>query len=1047
MIRRSTIIIVEILFAIIVIVTGILLWASFYVDTDEFRDDFTHTLEQLLGLPVSLDGELNIALFPNPSLEVVGLVLHNPPEFENDTLVSFETVGVGVRLFPLYSKRVELDRIDIKGMRVNIIQTVNEDNNLTQLIERFSSLSKNSAPSESSSDTFQIMTLNGVEVSNASVTYQDLADGDSMSFDGIDIKTGAIQSGSPVFFTADSTFAWNEGEVESNIVFKGMVQFNVDSGVLQFHDASLYASIGGEFLPDGAAPGELTSAVSLDWDGKSVALNNLRMGFLGLRAEGSLESGNLTESVTATGQLTVKPFSPLKTIRRFNPDFEAGEGALRHGQLSASFTVDQSGVALPKLTGRIDQTQFSGHGSIADFSSPVISGAIEVDLINLDNYIFSSESTDESVVTWDSVPLEWLGSISGDLGLEVGTLQLQEHSLSDASIKLDAKKGVWALAASAALGEDSFTANAKVLIEKNDSRLPVVSLSGKADASSSSRGFSFVRADDYGVTGQQVVSISVEGGPFVCNAQDDVLSMLTAIKGDVSWKATNGIITVNKPKDEHEFSFGEAELKSSLQASRASSDEYGFDIDGILHIRNADPIHAVSLAVTGKVDLNAEGRGVRSRGLEVKFGGSGTVEGVAARVQSSGTVAFDSGKGSVSLRNTKLRTLGATVHADLDIKNLNKSFSGKGSFEIPNANVRHIIYELTKFSYRSEDPEALTKASLQGNVAFNSKGFLLTGLKGSLDGMPIEGEASGDKFVDPKIHFTLSAGKFDLDRYLPASEDETDQLDIDDAVDLPLTFLRMLNVSGKAHFDLFKMFDVYLENLNGSIEADKGKILISGLQATVNDGTATGHWSGKIGQSELLTRLKLRLSGMDMGGFMDNQFQRQYLRGQTDAVFDLTSTGKTDEDIVDNLAGTTWIRMTNGSYKFSGYNESASKQGNKSSDFDFYKNNKDKQRTSFSKTTSEMTIKKGVINLDRFRMEAPPILQAYGQGWISLSSSKIDVSIRNDFVAVPSVTVNIKGELSNPQISFPKGNIVNDTVRNVLGLPEKSFNFLLDIFK
>lgn len=1048
MIRRSTVIVVEILFAIIVIVTGVLLWASFYVDTDEFRQDFTHTLEQLLGLPVSLEGELNIALFPNPSLEVVGLVLHNPPEYENNTLVSFETVGVGVRLLPLYSKRVELERIDVEGMRVNIIQRTSDDNNLTQLMERLSSYSDDSAPLDSTaSDTFQIMTLNGIEISNASIIYNDLTDGDSMSFDGIDIRTGAIQSGKPVSFTADSAFDWNEGKVESSIVFKGMVQFSADSRTFQFHDASVNASIGGSFLPEGAAPGELTSAISLDWEGKSVSLDNLRLGFLGLRAEGKLKSGNLAESTAAVGQLTIQPFSPLKMIRRFNPHYEAGENTLHSGQLSTSFKVDQSGFSFAKLSGSIDQTQFSGRGSVTGFTSPVVSASFDIDSINLDNYVASSGSKSDNKVVWGSVPLEELRRLSGDLALNIQNVLIKGHSFSKVNIGLNADKGALAFDASTVVEENSFVTSAKVLIEKNDLQLPVLTLSGKVDASSSSDGFSFIQTGENGVTGGQVASVSFEGGPIVCNPQDSISSLLSVIKGKVFWKAIGGKIRINQSKDNPPLAFAEAQLQSSLQFSEASREDYRFGIDGNLHLKEVGAIHSISLAAAGEIVLNLKEGFVTSPGLDVKVGAHGTIQDVAARVQTSGNIAFDSEKGTLNLRKLSLRTLGTTLNADLSIKNLNKSFSGKGSFNIPNANVRHIIYELTKYSYQTEDPEALTKASLKGNVTFNSKGFTLSDLKGKLDGMPLEGEASGNSYVDPKINFVLSAGKFDLDRYLPPSEDETEPSSVDDAVDLPLTFLRVLNVSGKAHFDLFKMFDVYLEDLNGSIEADKGKIFISGLEAVLNKGTATGHWSGKIGQSELLTRLKVRLSGMDMGGFMENQFQRQYLRGQTDAVFDLTSTGKTDEDIVDNLAGTAWIRVTNGSYKFSGYNESASKQNTKSSDFDLYKTNKKDQRTSFSKTTSEMTIKKGVINLDRFRMEAPPILQAYGQGWISLASSKIDVSIRNDFVAIPSVTVNIKGELANPQISFPKGNIVNDTVRNVLGLPEKSFNFLLDIFK
>lgn len=1048
MIKRPWVILIEIIFALVFIVAGVLLWASYYVDTDEFRQDFTLTLEKVLGLPVSLNGELDIALLPDPSLEVFGLVVHNSSLYGNTALASFEKVGVSVRLLPLYSKRIELQRIDIEGMQINIIQSPNGDNNLAQLTERFSSTSPDSSPHDSTSnDAFKVMTLNGIEVSNAAVTYTDLTHNNSMSFEGIDIKTGSIQSGNPVYFTADSNFTWNGGEIDSSIVFKGMVQFNADAGTFQFYEASLNASIGGSFLPKGAQPGEVTSAVSLDWDNRSVSLEHIRLGFLGLRAEGYLRSGNLSKSRSATGQLTIKPFSPLKIIHRFDPQFTPGNNVLERASLQASFDVDQSGFSLSKLAGEVDGIHISGDASLKGYEDPVISASLEADSINLDNYAGISDSQKDEDMTWDSLPLRWFVDLSGSLGLTVGTIHSMGHSFTDTSVSLQGEEGSWIVQASINTEMSSLRGEADIMIDETDAQLPVLSLKGKVDASLSPNELGLMRSQHYSLSGAHSFTLSFQRSPLVCNPHDSISTVINGLKGDMSWKLVDGSGWFTLSEKKQAFSFDTAELSTSFAAKALNADEPHFDINAALHLKNVDAIRSASVSVVGEVGLNIDEGFVTSSGLDVSIGANGTLYGVSSRVQSSGTIIFDFGKGTVSVRKSMNRILGTTIYADVDITRLHNSFSGKGSFNIPNANVRHIIYELSEVTLRTADVSALTEASLQGNVTFNADGFNIRELQGKLDGMAIEGQLSGDRYIDPKINFTLSAGKFDLDRYLPPSDNNNDESDSDNAVDLPLTFLRALNLSGKARFELFKMFDVYIDNLEGSIEADKGKVLISGLDATINEGRVTGQWSGSIGRSELLTRLKLRLSKMDMGGFMENQFQRQYLRGKTDAAFDLTSTGATDEDIVNNLAGTAWLRITDGSYKFSGYNTVINKPEKNSSSVDFYTRSQKEKRTFFSKTTSEMTIKRGVVNIDRFRMEAPPILQAYGEGWISLASNKIDVSIRNDFVAVPSVTVNVKGALSNPEVSFPKGNIVNDTVRNVLSLPEKSFNFLLDIFR
>ena len=100
----------------------------------------------------------------------------------------------------------------------------------------------------------------------------------------------------------------------------------------------------------------------------------------------------------------------------------------------------------------------------------------------------------------------------------------------------------------------------------------------------------------------------------------------------------------------------------------------------------------------------------------------------------------------------------------------------------------------------------------------------------------------------------------------------------------------------------------------------------------------------------------------------------------------------------------------------------------------------------FRRATGDFNVKNGVFFMDTMRVEAPPVLQSYGEGFFSLPDNAIDMSIRNDFVAVPSVTIQIVGKLSDPQVRVPTGKIVNETVRNILSLPARSFNFLRELF-
>jgi AsmA protein len=184
---------------------------------------------------------------------------------------------------------------------------------------------------------------------------------------------------------------------------------------------------------------------------------------------------------------------------------------------------------------------------------------------------------------------------------------------------------------------------------------------------------------------------------------------------------------------------------------------------------------------------------------------------------------------------------------------------------------------------------------------------------------------------------------------------------------------------------------------------------------------------------------------MQAGLLMTDMAGRDYVRGVTDLDLDLASSGKTDDDIVAALSGTTRVEIVDGSFKFSGYDAKPTVDEHRMSGQTA--NDPKLRRTVFKKAVNAFDVAKGVFTVRTLRVEAPPVLQCEGSGYFNLPDNTIDLSIRNDFVAVPSVTFNIVGKLTDPEVRIPKGKIVNDTVRNILSLPEKSFNFLRDLFK
>ncbi|QGY41051.1 AsmA family protein [Pseudodesulfovibrio cashew] len=1050
MLRRAWIILGEITVALVIVAAAILLWASWYVDTDEFKDNFVKVAEQLTGMPVLLRGELNVAVYPGVSLEVLDLAVLGDEKFGSEPLMEFDTLRVSARLLPLLSKRFELHSILVEGMRINILKSPDGELNWQSVLDRQSRLA--SLP-ESGGESASDITLSDLEVVNASIAYRDMADNQTISLQGIAIRTGAIEAGRDIPFSATSMLTWKLPGINARFVLKGIIEPGGDGKGFQLRDGNLYASVGGAFLPKGASPGELLANVDLDWEKKRLAFENVTLRLLGLQGEGEIRSGNLNEGVHFDGRLHIKPFSPSFLARRFFPNIssEALKG-LGTGEFSTVFSVDQSGLALQETTVSVGETVLTGELRMQDYAKPVFTFDAKGNRVDLE--LFQSFSASNAPLVWGDIPLDALAVFRGSGSLRLGHLKFRGKAFENVSLKVGARdEGLsFELEAGTAKG-DTFMAQSDFLVDrKKGSRIPTLGGTLRLRASTAEQGVPFLSFSSLSTTGPGKFDGDFSFASVPCTPAGLVRDILAYVKTDATLSLGPGNGTFRQEKVTHSLRY--AGLEGSFKFVPRKQELGGvlnYDADISLRGNGEGRVDSFSLSAQGPLAFAMESGHAASSGLQCKGGAAGTLSGKPSRVSANGLISFDTARRSVAARNVRAKVLESSVGGEVQLSDW-KSLKGTGRLDVPGANVRRMIYLLTDVRLRTMDVNALGKVRLSTDFSFDDKQFRLANLNGDVDGTPFEGVVDGKGYMYPKLSFTLKAGKFDLDRYLPPStgptpeEKRAGKVHKAPPVDLPLVFLRALDLSGDARFEEFKLASMRTRNLTGHIEAEKGKIYISRLHGDFYEGILTGEWTGLIRARDLITRLQLHAKNAQAGPLMRDLAEREYLRGRTNLDFDLTSKGGTDDDIVRNLSGKARGMINDGSYKFSGYRDVPADPQQKDTVLVGGTPSRANQRTSFKRAEASCAVNQGIFEVEALSLEAPPILQSTGKGWFNLPDDSIDLSIRNDFVAVPSVTVRISGRLSDPEINIPKGKIVNDTVRNILNLPEKSFKFLRDLF-
>ena len=1039
MLRRLPRILVECLVVLVLGCTGVLLWASYYIDTGEFRARFTETLQAVLDRPVTLEGDLDIEVWPRLALTVEDLSIGEAPGFGDGPAARCDDIGISVRIIPLFSRRVEVDSLELDGLEGVVVRNQAGVFNWQSLAER--GVQADSGGSATDGWTFAV---NSVEITDAELLFRDEMGGTEYKLSGIDINTGTVTMGEDVPFSLSSDFSWTDQGLRAELVLKGMVRVMSGGAPPVFSQTSVQARVYGDFLPDNAEPGEFISNVVLDWDKRTVTFDDFKASLFGLRAEGDLASGDLDKGIDFKGHVTVHPFVPRDLIARYAPDLPLKDvEGLDSGAVASFVRVTEQGASFDDLVLTLDDITVRGRCAFTGWESPVFDFALRGSTIDLDHYLPMFRTGTPFI--WDDFSLPFFRAFRGSGTVRADGFEVLDTLVSDIRLKVDATdKGILVDAGAIRQGMASLGGSLNVVLGKGAKGEPTLALNSVVDAESQRRGFEFLHRLPVRVDGAGTIHLEVSVPKMACPSDQRSIYILQHLDGLARLSLGRGKAVVAREKgDPFSLEFSKANLEAKVRpGGKGAEGVWNSELSVGLKLHGDGGAETLDATAQGPFSTAVDELRASSSGMAVNgFLNSSLLSKAAGRLDFGGTVAFDSKDGSAALSDGVFKALETTLKGNARLAGTGKDRHVEGDLAVDRADPKRIVLLAAGENIRTRDPEALRKASVRANFRADGAGFTLSDVNGELDGTQIKGHVVGTGYAQPLLAFSLAAGAFNLDRYLaPAAETPA-------PTNLPLDFLRALKLNGKVFFQEFTLARISSDSLEGFVRADDGVVKLSKVHGGLYGGTVQAGLEAVAGRDALDLHLLLDVDKMQAGPFMKDMAEREYLRGLTNIDADLHSVGRTDDDILAHLDGTASVTMTDGSFKFTGWDLPPKKiNQSRSQQIGEVRQRKANGRTVFRRATCRTTVKQGVFTADTLRLEAPPVLQAYGQGGFSLPDNSIDLSIRNDFVAVPSVTLHLTGKLTDPKVEIPTGRILNDTVLNILSLPKKSFEFLRDLF-
>ena len=99
-------------------------------DANNYKSEIIEQVEKATGRDFTIDGDINLSIFPWVGLQVNDVALGNDKAFKADQFAAIKRLDIRVNVLPLIKQEVEVNTILLHGLDVSLEVAEDKSNNL-----------------------------------------------------------------------------------------------------------------------------------------------------------------------------------------------------------------------------------------------------------------------------------------------------------------------------------------------------------------------------------------------------------------------------------------------------------------------------------------------------------------------------------------------------------------------------------------------------------------------------------------------------------------------------------------------------------------------------------------------------------------------------------------------------------------------------------------------------------------------------------------------------------------------------------------------------
>lgn len=350
MLRTLKIVLLTLLgLALLAVAAAVVLLLTF--DPNRYKGKIAAVVEARTGRSLAIEGDLHLTLFPWLGVRSGTIALGNGPGFGDTPMARVEAVEVRVRVVPLIHREVEMGKVVVRGLSLNLGRDGAGHTNWDDLLAAGGA--KGAPPTAPVGETgapppaaaalpVAALAIGGVEVRDASLVWDDRQTGQRVAVDHLDLKSGPVRLDGPIHLTLSGDAQASQPPLAGHLEGEATVIPDLDHQRFQLQGVHLTGRVAGPTLPVTGARGEVTGAATLDLAAQQYRATGLH---LTVAADGPLSA-----RATVTGGVEADLSSGRVAVRGLHAVAHVEGASLPGHKADATLTGE--------VTGNLEQGHF-----------------------------------------------------------------------------------------------------------------------------------------------------------------------------------------------------------------------------------------------------------------------------------------------------------------------------------------------------------------------------------------------------------------------------------------------------------------------------------------------------------------------------------------------------------------------------------------------------------------------------------------------------------------------------------------------------------------